>query len=42
MIPEELKKRKSIAAFKVSSKKQMIEQYAEFECRQVGCVICEV
>lgn len=42
MIPEELKNRKSVTAFKLSSKRQMIEQYTEFECRQVGCVVCGV
>ena len=40
LLPEELKKLKSKAAFKRQSKKQFIQQYKGFECRQVSCRVC--
>ena len=39
-ISDELKECRSIAAFKGTSKKQLIEQYRVFECRELGCLVC--
>ena len=40
-ISDSLKECRSITAFKGTSKRQMIEQYRIFECREEGCFICE-
>ena len=37
---EELKRCKSVTAFKAGSKRQFLEQYGRFECGEVGCVVC--
>ena len=39
-IADDLKECKSIAAFKGTSKRQLIEQYSRFECSEVGCLVC--
>ena len=39
-IPEKLKESISMTGFKGASKRQMIEQYSRFECREMGCVVC--
>ena len=40
VISEELKTCKSFTAFKRWSKRQLVEQYSTFECREAECVVC--
>ena len=41
LLPEELRRCKSITALKRGSKRQLIGQYNEFECGEADCLICK-